>query len=304
MGIRTFIAVGVIFVAASVRAGTTNSWIAGTSFWDHDTAWSLGVAPQITDAVDFITNNTSKTVSIDDVTVDGAPDELTISNLTVAGGVTGTNTLSLTNMNLASVPAPLSITNMLTIGTRGQLQINNSSLVVKTMAVSNNAVLVFALGTNSIPVAVATNLTLGGTLNVVDAGGFTATNGYTLFTYGGTLANNGLTVGIVPSNTVCMIDTTSVVGRVNLSLSLIVPPPSGGFQITSIVRNTADVSITWVPVGGGNYFVQAGNGGTSGYSTNILQDIAGPFGPSITNYLDTGGATNIPTRYYRIRRTQ
>jgi len=42
------------------------------------------------------------------------------------------------------------------------------------------------LGTNSDLTVVSGNLTLGGTLNIIDAGGFTNTT-YTLFIYGGTL---------------------------------------------------------------------------------------------------------------------
>ena len=43
----------------------------------------------------------------------------------------------------------------------------------------------------------------------------------------------------------------------------------------------------------------------SGYSNNIA-DIIGPMiisgnGEVITNYIDTGGLTNSPSRYYRIR---
>ena len=50
--------------------------------------------------------------------------------------------------------------------------------------------------------------------------------------------------------------------------------------------------------------VQAAPGGS--YSTNGFADISGPIiinvtGDTTTNYIDSGGATNRPARYYRIR---
>jgi hypothetical protein len=48
--------------------------------------------------------------------------------------------------------------------------------------------------------------------------------------------------------------------------------------------------------------------GDGSYSTNDFTDIAGSLtilpgsgGDTATNYTDVGGATNAPTRYYRVR---
>ncbi len=78
---------------------------------------------------------------------------------------------------------------------------------VVTLSISNNlvinsgAVLQYALGTNSNRIVVRGNLTLDGTLNITDAGGFTSGT-YTLFSYGSTLTTNGnaniLTIGTTP----------------------------------------------------------------------------------------------------------
>jgi len=52
--------------------------------------------------------------------------------------------------------------------------------------------------------------------------------------------------------------------------------------------------------------VQATAGdGNGGYATNFA-DISGPIviagvGNVATNYTDSGGATNVPARYYRVR---
>ncbi|MGD0650215.1 MAG: fibronectin type III domain-containing protein [Verrucomicrobiia bacterium] len=88
------------------------------------------------------------------------------------------------------------------------------------LVVSNAAVLEYELGTNSDLTAVSSNLTLGGTLNINDAGGFSA-GVYTLVTCGGTLAYNGLTIGTAPTNYNYMytIDTNTA-GQVKLNVAL------------------------------------------------------------------------------------
>src|ERR1051326_2343964 len=72
-----------------------------------------------------------------------------------------------------------------------------------TLTISNDlvsaggAVLQYELGTTSDLAVLTGNLTLGGTLNITDAGGF-ADGTYTLFTYGGALTYNGLGIGSAP----------------------------------------------------------------------------------------------------------
>ena len=85
---------------------------------------------------------------------------------------------------------------------------------------------------------------------------------------------------------------------------LITPPP---FQITSIVRSGNNIVLTWTTTGGTTNQVQVTNGGSGGsYSTNGFtnlgpQMLIGGSGAITTNYTDTGGATNKPARYYRVR---
>ena len=76
------------------------------------------------------------------------------------------------------------------------------------------------------------------------------------------------------------------------------------FRITSVVRAGNDVSVTWTMGPGKTNALQstAGTGGGS-YQTNgftdlfVVTDTVG----TTTNYLDSGGATNSPFRYYRVR---
>ena len=72
-------------------------------------------------------------------------------------------------------------------------------------------------GTSNDLVTVTGNLTLGGTLNITDLGSF-GTGVYRLFNYGGTLTNNVMTIGTVPSGVTpsALTIQTSVTDQINL----------------------------------------------------------------------------------------
>ncbi len=77
-------------------------------------------------------------------------------------------------------------------------------------------------------------------------------------------------------------------------------------HIVSIVHQTNNVLITWTTVGGHSYMLQTNAPPLNGSYTNDFSDFS-PLvtvpgsGESTTNYLDIGGATNIPSRFYRVR---
>jgi hypothetical protein len=77
-------------------------------------------------------------------------------------------------------------------------------------------------------------------------------------------------------------------------------------RIISALPQNNDVVVTWQTAGGRTNAVQATVGDANGgYSTNFT-DISGLIvlpgsGELTTNYLDAGGATNVPSRFYRIR---
>ena len=78
------------------------------------------------------------------------------------------------------------------------------------------------------------------------------------------------------------------------------------FQITGIVKQGANILVTWTTSGGTTNVVQATGGGAGGSYSNNFTDLSGLFvisgcGNTTTNYLDLGGATNFPSRYYRVR---
>ncbi len=162
------------------------------NLWNADVAFSNTV---------FNTN----TISFGGLTVPPTNNVLTLYN--VRAKLNETNALP---------PSPL-----LTLS-RSTLTVSNS------LSLGNASTLNFGLGTNITRVELTGNLALGGTLNLSDAGGFT-TNTYTLFTYGGALADNGLTIGAVPNTNFSYSISTNVAGQVNLVVSAPPPPPLDPF---------------------------------------------------------------------------
>jgi PKD repeat protein len=79
---------------------------------------------------------------------------------------------------------------------------------------------------------------------------------------------------------------------------------ASSFRITSIVSTGDDVLINWMTGIGRTNALQATAGtGAGGYNTNNFAGIftvTNTTGP-LTNYLDVGAATNIPSRFYRVR---
>jgi hypothetical protein len=86
--------------------------------------------------------------------------------------------------------------------------------------------------------------------------------------------------------------------------SVILDP--NAFRITSVAREGNDLRITWLMAPGQTNALQASSGGTHGdCTTNGFTDIfivTNNATPGVlTNYLDIGGATNKPSRFYRAR---
>jgi hypothetical protein len=81
---------------------------------------------------------------------------------------------------------------------------------------------------------------------------------------------------------------------------------SSPYRITAIAREGNNVRITWTTVGGTTNVVQVSSGGADGSYANNFSNLSQQLiidGSTVisTNYIDSGGATNSPSRYYRIR---
>jgi hypothetical protein len=230
------------------------------------------------------------------------------------------------------------------------------------VVLGSSAVLQYALGSSSDETIVNGNLTVAGTLDISNSGGF-GTGIYPLFTYTGALVNNGLAVGTTPNPAYqYSIDTTSEVGVVNVDVTSQSSNPFAtwqshyftgsplnsspnadplgkgmsntnqflaGFNPTNAAaylhviniaktNNNADIRVTYLGASGDSTY----NGGPAS-RTNVLEFTTGTANGSYTNsfastgqtnilsggtglgavatMVDSGGATNKPSRYYRVR---
>jgi len=303
---------GTVGTVAITKTGTGTLTLTSTNFYSGGTTVSNGT---------LLVNNTSGSgTGSGSVTVNGG----TLSGTGVIAGSVVVN-----SGGALSPGNPL-----------GTLTISNN------LVVNSGAVLAYELGTNSALTVVSSNLTLGGTLNVSNAGGFGAGT-YELFGYGKTLTYNGVSLGSAPVGYNYAINTNTS-GRV----SLVVTVPLSAFQqwqmnyfgctncaqaapdadplgkgisntnqfllglnptnaasvfrILSVAQETTDVVITWAAGAGRTNVVQATAGDANGGYTNNFSDISGLIilsgsGDVTNSYTDVGGATYIPSRYYRIR---
>ena len=77
-------------------------------------------------------------------------------------------------------------------------------------------------------------------------------------------------------------------------------------RITRIAKENNDIRVSWRVVGSHSYILQTNAPTATGSFTNNFADMSPLIsvpgtGESVTNYLDSGGATNKPSRFYRIR---
>jgi hypothetical protein len=80
---------------------------------------------------------------------------------------------------------------------------------------------------------------------------------------------------------------------------------ASALRITSVAPESNNIRVTWKAGGGTTNMLQFAPGSGGGYSTNFT-DLPPPVvlpccGDVTTNRVDSGGATNVPARFYRIR---
>lgn len=113
--------------------------------------------------------------------------------------------------------------------------------------------------------------------------------------------------GTTTNNLSCAACDADGTGQNNLFKYLAGLDPTNNasvFRITSVAPQGNDIQITW-QAGGGRTNVVEFSPDLSGAYSNVSPNIVLPGGGDITtNYLDAGGATNSPTRFYRIRLVQ
>jgi polygalacturonase len=277
------------------------------------------------------------------------------AEVTITNSAANTNLITLaglakplTNNVLSFFNARAAITQTNVLDPNPLLTLSKSSLAVSnSLNLGVGSTLNFGLSPIATRIDAGGNLSLSGTLNITDAGGFSSGT-YTLFTYTGTLVYSGLNLGSTPAGYVYTIDTGTV-GQVKLIVSLslsafeqwqiayfgstndpsatasadpdgdgqnnqaeffsgsVPTNSSSALRINSVVRSVNDISVTWLTVGGHTNILQVSSGTANGSYTNDFADIAGSLtivpgsGDTSTNYVDIAGATNAPSRYYRVR---
>jgi hypothetical protein len=216
-----------------------------------------------------VTVTNSSPVGVQPITLDGLTTNATSIALSLY------NTLaSLSNTNLLDIVPALT-----TGGT--------------TLTVSNNLTLVgssglnFVLGTNTDVIAVKTNLTFAGTVNVSAGGGFGAGT-YTLATYGGTLTWNSPVLRTTPSGYTYAFNTNTA-GQVKLVVTA--PAPAAPTNLAATATNL-QINLKWNAVSGAaSYNLKRGT--TSGSYPTIFS------GLTATNYADAN-VTNAVNYFYVI----
>lgn len=153
-------------------------------------------------------------------------------------------------------------TNTALYGSAGQLLTMDSLTLGASTAVN------VTLGAPSDTALFAVNgaLTLDGTLNVTNAGGF-GTGVYRIFDYGGALTDNGLDVGAMPTGNTGTVQT-AVANQVNLVVEASGPDPVPTVQFWNGTTTVADGTI---------------HGGTGIWSAD-----------STTNWTDANGTSAVP----------
>jgi len=125
------------------------------------------------------------------------------------------------------------------------------------------------------------------------------------FGSGGAGTTNYLATINITNGTVTVIGQT-VSGLEGIAVQPPAPSPAP-FNITAIARQGDDIRVTWTCGPAMTNVVQVTSGAVDGSYTDNFTDLSPqiilPGSPSTitTNFLDSGGATNPPSRYYRVR---
>ena len=246
--------------------------------------------------------------------------------LTLAGGTTvlagdmyvgvqpsAVGTVWLTGGELTSINGFNNFDVFIGVGGVGQMTVSNGTWLVESATIGTSG----ASGTLTVDggsSSVYSNLLLGpsgctgtGTL-MVDGGSLFVTNAAhnamlevesgTVTLSGGTLVVDGIVITRSCGSFQQTGGTLVIGGVTNIVTAL-------PFSITSITSDGHNISVQWQSPGETTNFVQATNGNPDGgYNTNFV-DISPPIliaVPGTNQYTDIGGATNMPARYYRVRR--
>ncbi|HXI84332.1 MAG TPA: glycosyl hydrolase family 28 protein [Verrucomicrobiae bacterium] len=220
---------------------------------------------------------------------------LTVSNSLSLGGATTLNFALGANTAEIVVPGALVLGGTLNVADGGGFGATTYTLFSYSGALTYNGLAIGATPSTNFTYAISTNTP--GQVNLVVTA-VAPTDPFTAWQnqYFGSSTNAQAQPGADPFGK-GMSNTNQFLAGLNPT------NPASLFKIISTTRNTTDVVIVWRTAGGHTNIVQAT--GSAGYTANF-NDISAPIiipgnGDATTNYTDSGGATNTPSRYYRVR---
>ncbi len=193
----------------------------------------------------------------------------------------------------------------------GEITTTGDQIYNNHVTLAGNTTLTAAQVGFSVSAAASGSVTIAAALN---NSGFIAVNGGTLSFMGvvtnsatirannGSVLNFGATVyngGVIDA-----LAGRAILGGALFNSGTFVEASS--FLTTEIRKVGNDIRLAWSTMGGHEYVLQAGAPSSGGGYTNNFSDISPVMaiaGQSLgaTNYLHVGGATNLHSRYYRIR---
>lgn len=76
---------------------------------------------------------------------------------------------------------------------------------------------------------------------------------------------------------------------------------ASAFRVVSVAQEGNSIRVTWNTDGGRTNVVETASSLSGSYSNLSADILISGGGDATTNYLDAGGATNAPGRFYRVR---
>jgi autotransporter-associated beta strand protein len=166
-------------------------------------------------------------------------------------------------------------------------------LTISNQLVLDQSALRFDLGTNSDRLVAGGALTLGGTLEVTDAGGF-GPGTYTLITYGGQLAAGTLLVTRAPAGYDYRV-STNIPGQINLLVTPPPPPPVAPDSLVATPISASEIDLAW-----SDNSTNETSFAIERSEDNVNFSQVATTAPDTTSYADTALAAGT-TFYYRVR---
>ncbi len=131
---------------------------------------------------------------------------------------------------------------------------------------------------------------------VVDAGGSVTNNGILHAQNGSVLEAYGR---VINNGIIDLMDGTTNFHSTFINNGTIVN--ASYFHVATITQEGNNMRVSWPSVGGRSYVVEVADDLGGGFTDPSPAIVVPGTSLSTTNYLDFGGATNAPSRFYRVR---